>query len=206
MSKATQQIATAFQRLAVFWRSSQWQATKAFGLNPTQGEVLMRVSRQPERLGDLATMFGISQASLSDTVSSLEAKGLAKRRRDPTDGRIRQIEATPDGRRLAAGVPEAPAALEHAIAGLNETERGALARSLVKVIRVLQEAEAIPVQRMCVTCRHFRPYAHTEAARPHHCAFVNAAFGDASLRVDCGDHEAASADEAAAIRRRFETA
>lgn len=205
MVKTSQQIATAFQKLAVFWRSSQWQAAKEIGLNPTQGEVLLRISRRPERLADLATMFGISQASLSDTVSSLETKGLAIRRKDPDDGRVRRIEATPDGRLLAADVPEAPAVLEHVIENMSETERGALARSLVRIIRALQEAEAIPVQRMCVTCRHFRPYAHSEAARPHHCEFVNAAFGDASLRLDCDDHDAAPADEAVAMWRRFET-
>lgn len=205
MSQEAQQITTGFQKIAAFWRASQWQATGEIGLNPTQGEVLQRISRRPARLGELAEMLGISQASLSDTVSSLEARGLAQRRRDPDDGRIRQIEATAEGRRLAAGLPKAPVALERALEDLSDMERGALARSLIRIIRSLQEAGAIPVQRMCVTCRHFRPYAHSDAARPHHCEFVNAAFGGASLRFDCDEHEAAPADEAAAIWRQFET-
>ena len=67
----------------------------------------------------------------------------------------------------------------------------------------LQEARAIPVQRMCLTCRHFRPHVHDDPARPHHCAFVDAAFGDAALRLDCADHETARDEEAARARVVF---
>ncbi|HMQ94549.1 MAG TPA: MarR family winged helix-turn-helix transcriptional regulator [Amaricoccus sp.] len=197
MSSESRQIVTAFQRLALFWRASQWQVAREFGLNPTQGEVLARVAARPEWAADLAAALGISHASLSDTVSALDRKGLVRRRSDPDDGRARRIEATGAGTALAARMPEAPAALEEAIARLTEAERGGLLRSLVLIIRSLQEARAIPVQRMCLTCRHFRPHIHDDPVRPHHCAFVDAAFGDAALRLDCADHETATDEEAA---------
>lgn len=63
-----------------------------------------------------------------------------------------------------------------------------LLRSLVKVLRALQEAGDIPLQRMCVTCTHFRPHVHPDPANPHHCAFVDAPFGDRHLRLACPDH------------------
>ena len=63
--------------------------------------------------------------------------------------------------------------------------------TLVTMIKRLQDAGAIPIQRMCVSCRHFRPYAHADAAKPHHCAFVNAAFGQRDLRIECRDHSMA---------------
>jgi hypothetical protein len=68
----------------------------------------------------------------------------------------------------------------------------------VKIIRGLQEAGDIPVQRMCVTCRYFRPNVHDDRDRPHHCAFVDAAFGDPQLRLDCTEQEPASAAESRA--------
>ena len=95
MQPQTRQIATAFERLALFWRASQWLAAKDHGLNPSQGDVLQRIARQPERAADLALRLGISQASLSDTVSALVAKGMAERKPDPGDGRARLIEAIP---------------------------------------------------------------------------------------------------------------
>ena len=200
MSSQSRQIVTAFQRLALFWRAGQWQVAKELGLNPTQGEVLARVAARPERAADLAAALGISHASLSDTVSALDRKGLVRRRPDPDDGRARRVAATDAGKVMAARMPEAPAALEDAITGLAEAERGALLRALVLIICSLQEARAIPVQRMCLTCRHFRPHVHDDPARPHHCAFVDAAFGDAALRLECADHETARDEEAARAR------
>lgn len=197
MSSQSEQIIVALQRLAMFWRASQWQMAKELDLNPAQAAVLARVAERPQRVADLANVLAVSQASLSDTVSALDRKGLVNRRSDPEDGRARRIKATHNGIALAARMPAAPAALEDALAGLTETERGGLLRSLTLIIRSLQEARAIPVQRMCLTCRYFAPHAHDDPARPHHCGLVDAAFGDAALRLDCADHETATEEETA---------
>src|SRR3546814_1750116 len=76
---------------------------------------------------------------------------------------------------------------------LDDGERAAFLKGLTKMIGALQTRGTIPVQRMCVSCAHFRPNVHSDAATPHHCAFVDAAFGDASLRLDCDDHVEADA-------------
>ncbi|MGH8510685.1 MAG: hypothetical protein ACREU8_04680, partial [Gammaproteobacteria bacterium] len=44
-------------------------------------------------------------------------------------------------------------------------------------IPFLQERGEVPISRMCVTCQHFRPGVYDDPDTPHHCAFVNAAFG-----------------------------
>lgn len=206
MPNKTDQIVFGLGRIAALLRAGKWQAGSGAGLNPAQAEILARIADRPMRPGDLAAHLGVSPASLSDSVSSLVAKGFAERQPDPTDGRARRIAPTAAGAALAASLPTAPDALKGALDALPDLERGRLLRTLLHLIRSLQEARAIPVQRMCVTCRHFRPNAHDDAARPHHCAFVNAAFADASLRLDCGDHETALPEEAATIWRRFLTA
>lgn len=205
MDSDSKHIITALQRLAMFWRANQWLVAKDFALNPTQCEVLSRVAAKPERAIVLADALGISQASLSDSIAALDRKGLVRRRRDPDDGRARLIEATRAGTSLAERMPDAPAAMQEAIAGLAEEDRVGLQRCLSLIIRSLQEAEAISVQRMCLTCRHFRPYVHADPARPHHCGFVDAAFGDGGLRLDCADHETATEEEAARNRVRLST-
>lgn len=202
----TDQIAFGLGRLSALWRAGRWRAGADFGLNPTQGEILSRVAARPERPTDLAAQLGVTPASLSDSVSSLVAKGFAARKPDPADRRAQLVVPTERGRQVARRLPSAPEALAAAIETWPERQRAALLKMLVRLIRDLQQAHAIPVQRMCLTCRHFRPDAHADAARPHHCAFVDAAFGDASLRLDCDDHEAASAEDAAANLRRFEPA
>lgn len=206
MPSQTDQIVFGFGRIAALLRAGHWQAGSEAGLNPSQAEILSRIAGRPMRPGDLAAHLGVSPASLSDSVSALVAKGLAERRPDAQDGRARLVVATEDGTALAATLPAAPADFHAALDALPESERASLLRTLLHLIRELQQARAIPTQRMCVTCRHFRPHAHVDVARPHHCAFVNAAFGDADLRLDCGDHEEVPEEEAAAIWRRLTAA
>jgi hypothetical protein len=90
-----------------------------------------------------------------------------------------------------------------AVGELSAAEQAAFLRGLVTMIRTLQEKGRIPVARMCVTCRFFRPFRHDDPARPHHCAFVDAPFGDGQLRLDCPDHAAAPAEQAAATWQAF---
>ena len=98
---------------------------------------------------------------------------------------------TEDGRGLGRAVAAAASQVTAALAQLSPAEQADLLLTQVKLIRTLQQAGAIPIQRMCVSCRHFRPNARPAAARPHHCAFVNAAIGNRDLRLDCGEHESA---------------
>lgn len=206
MPNQTDQIVFGFGRIAALLRAGQWQAGSGAALNPAQAEILTRIANRPMRPGDLAAHLGVSPASLSDSVSSLISKGLAARQRDAQDGRARLVMATEDGKALAETLPSAPEDFQAALDALPESERAGLLRTLLHLIRELQQARAIPVQRMCATCRHFRPHAHIDAARPHHCAFVNAAFGDADLRLDCDDHDEVQEEEAAAIWRRLTAA
>jgi hypothetical protein len=87
--------------------------------------------------------------------------------------------------------------LDDAVDTLDAAEQAALLRALVKVIRSLQVAGDVPLQRMCVSSRYFRPYAHDDELNPHHCAYVDAPFGDRYLRLNCEEHVEANADDKA---------
>ena len=200
------QIAAGLARLGAFGRASMWQSVAELGLTPTQAEILQRVSARPERASDLAAQMGVTPATISDSVAALRAKGLVTRRPDPADRRAQHLVPTDAGRREVARIRPVSDRMQAAIEGLSAPDRGALLGALMRLIRSLQEARAIPVQRMCVTCRHFRPHAHDDARRPHHCDFVNAAFGEADLRLECREHEMAQTDAIAANWRRLDAA
>ena len=206
MDPDTTQIAFGLGRIAAALRAAQWQAATEVGLVPAQAEILTRIARHPMRPAEIAAHLGVSAASASDSISTLVAKGLAERRPDPTDGRAQLLVPTARGAELAASLSDASSPLDDALASLAGVDRAGLSHALTLLIRGLQDAKAIPVQRMCATCRHFRPRVHADPERPHHCEFVNAAFGDASLRLDCGEHEPASPDIAADHWRRFRAA
>ena len=54
MQPQTRQIATAFERLALFWRASQWLAAKDHGLNPSQGEICDATHNARLMVGDFS--------------------------------------------------------------------------------------------------------------------------------------------------------
>lgn len=196
----------ATQRLAAALRADQWDGAAMHGLNPAQAQLLAHlVARAPAavRVGDLARQLGVSQPSATDSVGALVRKGLATKGPDPADARAAAVRPTEAGTALSARLATGGGATLDALATLPPADQAALLGLLLKTIRALQEAGAIPPQRLCVTCRHFRPHAHNDADRPHHCALVDAPFGARHLRVDCAEHDPAPPLAAAETWRRY---
>jgi DNA-binding MarR family transcriptional regulator len=198
-------VVTALNKLAMVLRWGAWQQSGRHGLHPTQAQIITLLAARPKglRLRDLAAALGVTAATTSDSVAALVRKGLVEKSHVLEDARGVVVTVTPDGEREAAAISTWPDAMLAAVGDLDTAEQAALLRVLVKMIRSLQERQAIPAARMCVTCRFFDPYAHPESDRPHHCRFVDAPFGDAELRVDCLDHDPAPHDEQAALWNQF---
>jgi DNA-binding MarR family transcriptional regulator len=180
------------ERVGAALRADQWEGLSKTPLNPTQAQILSFLSRRGgARIGAVAAALSVSQPTATDSIAALERKGLAERRTEPQDARATMAAATPRGRALLKSVESRVGATERALASLDVGEQARLLTLVIKLIRNLQREGAIAPQRMCVACRHFRPYAHDDAKAPHHCGLVDAAFGDESVRLDCPDHEAA---------------
>lgn len=181
------------EKIALVLRSDLWAASGAEGLNPTQAQALALLAGRPDglRAKDIAAHMAVSPPTIADTLAALERKGLVTRAPDPEDSRALRVRLTEEGQKVGSALAQAESHVATALAQLSPTQQSDLLTAQVTIIRSLQLAGAIPEQRMCVSCRHFRPNAYTGAAQPHHCAFVNAAIGDRDLRLDCGEHEAA---------------
>lgn len=193
---ANAHIMTGLSRIGMLLRSEGWRRAEATGLTPTQAQILAHLAgRGPARVGAIAGEIAVTQPTASDAVAALVRKGYVEKRPDPEDARAAQLHPTAAGRRIARDLAVWPDALLGAVDMLDPAETAAFLKGLTKMIGALQMRGAIPVQRMCVSCAHFRPNVHPDAARPHHCAFVDAPFGDASLRLDCSDHGEAAAPE-----------
>lgn len=186
-------IVEGLERIATALKSDDWSRAQAAGVNPTQLSILKALAGRHAGLSvkDLSSVLGVSQPTATDSILALERKSLVEKRPDPADGRAVRVVITDVGKAVVRSGSEAAGAVGQATAALGDADQEELLVQLVSVIRQLQERGSIPIQRMCVGCRHFRPYAHDDAARPHHCNFVDAAFGQQDLRIDCRDHEAA---------------
>lgn len=187
-------IAIGLTKIGLFLRWQAWRQAEATRLTPTQTQILVHlVRRGPARVSAIADQIAVTQPTASDAVAALVRKGYVEKRADPEDGRATRLYAKKSASRVVAEMEAWPDALLEAVDILDPVERAALLKGLMKMIRTLQMRGAIPVQRMCASCQYFRPYQHTYAAEPHHCAFVDAAFGNAALRLDCNDHVEADA-------------
>ncbi len=200
----SRRITAGLLKLGLASKSRAWQEGSTQGLTPTQGQILALLHLQPGmRLSEVAAALAVKPATASDAVQTLVYKGLVQKTRAPEDARAVRLTLTAAGQRAAERVTTWSDFLLTAVDALTPAEQAVLLRGLVKMIRTLQIRGQIPVSRMCVTCHFFRPYVYPDPLRPHHCAFVEAPFGDGHLRLDCPDHQVAPAAEAQRLWEAF---
>lgn len=199
-------ISEGLARLAMAMRGDDWARAEATGLKPTQLAILDTLAGrdEPMRVKEIAADLGVSQPTATDSIAALERKGHLAKAASAGDKRAAAVAITAAGRAILAEASAGEGKAAAAARALPSGEQEDLLMSIVKMIRHLQEADAIPVQRMCATCRYFRPYQHDDAAKPHHCDFVNAAFGQRDFRVDCREHETADPATRAATWDAFQ--
>jgi DNA-binding MarR family transcriptional regulator len=204
-SDIARRLRDGFERIGAAMRAEHWARAGEAGLNPTQARALAFVAASPSgaRVGAVAAHLGVTQPTATDSLAALTRKGLVGKTVDVADARAAALRATPLGEETAHGLAAAVTATDHALDTLTLAEKTALLDSVVKIIRALQNAGAISPQRLCATCDYFRPHAHQDAAAPHHCALVDAAFGAEALRLDCPEHVAAAPERAAEMWREF---
>jgi DNA-binding MarR family transcriptional regulator len=193
-------------RVGAVMRSDDWLRAREAGMNPAQMAILEALEGRENGLSvkEITLILGVSQPSATDSINALERKGYVVKQPVPGDRRAVTVCITDAGRQSRFASDMAVGEADRAIRALSEAEQEDLLISLIKMIRHMQEAGAIPVQRMCASCRYFRPFLHADAARPHHCDFVNASFGQRDLRIECREHETAPPDSRAATWETFQ--
>jgi DNA-binding MarR family transcriptional regulator len=195
-------VAMGLQKIGLALKHQLWRQANEDGLSPTQGQILAIVALSPSSSSEIATRLGVSLPTVSDSVRALVEKGLVIKEADPRHPRASLLKLTTAGKRIASKVAGWPEFLSSAVGSMSNHEQEVFLSGLVKMIRSLQEDGQIPVNRMCVTCRYFRPNVH-EGDAPHHCAFVDAPMKLRHLRLDCAEHEAATPEQQAEAWKRF---
>lgn len=191
-------LASALSKVSVSLKRRLWRDAASRRISPLQAQILAFLRQRPTHgatVTDITRMLGVTMPTASDVIAVLVRRGLLRKIRTEGDGRVFNVMLTARGRRRAEQVMGWPDFLLWAAELLPVEEQESLLRTLVKLIKAIQDRGEIPVARMCVTCTHFRPYIHSDSQRPHHCALVDAPFGDRLIRVDCNEHEAADPEQ-----------
>lgn len=186
-------IVAAIERLSRALRSLLQDAVSRRGLSPIQGQILLFLDTHEPGLAHVAHLareFELTPATVSDSVSSLEAKGLLRRERVPIDARMSTLRLTESGRTLARELSTWTEPLRQAIAGADVGAQEGALLFLMGLIERMQHQGLVTMARMCFTCRFFRRDAHPGDAAPHHCALLDRPLPVSALRVDCPEYEA----------------
>jgi DNA-binding MarR family transcriptional regulator len=187
-------IVAALERLGqVFWILLREKAQE-YGLSPIQARFLVYLlyhDVELRRVSQLAREFGLTQATVSDAVDSLEAKGLVGREHWPEDGRVMTLRLSPQGELVAAELSTWADAVKEHLDLCPSEEKEVVMRFLMSLIGGLQRSGVITVARMCVTCRFLQRDAHPGTHSPHHCRLLDVPLAGSDLRVDCPEHQLA---------------
>jgi DNA-binding MarR family transcriptional regulator len=186
-------VVACLERLSRVLGPLLWDKARLYRLSPIQLKLLIHLYYHPtgrRRITYLAKEFNLTQATISDSVSALEAKGLVKRQVSPDDRRAIDLELTDRGRELALDLMDWADPLRVGLRSFTPKEKVSLMQALMKVISDLKRAGLIDVARLCITCRYFTTETTPGATTPYYCRLLDRPLAEEELRVDCVDHEA----------------
>jgi DNA-binding MarR family transcriptional regulator len=185
-----QRLATGLARVAVAVHLADGAGGSAEPIERTlsQQQVLLMLYRRREvyPLAELAQDLGMDRSDILAAVSTLAKDGQVQTQPNPSyrpdDLGIRLTEA---GGRQPFDIQNWAANLMATLHTLTDEDQRQLLGLVTGHIRDLQDTGAIPVTRMCVTCRFFDGHRHAGSDLPHHCWLVDKPFGYRELRLRC---------------------
>jgi DNA-binding MarR family transcriptional regulator len=132
-------------RLAKHLDRARRQSFGRHGLDAAEFDVLAALRRAgpPYELtpGALMTQTMVSSGTVTHRVDKLQARGLVRRRPDPTDGRVVRVRLSARGRtRVDAALADLLDREQALLAGLSDRQRASLARLLRTVVAPFDSA------------------------------------------------------------------
>ena len=183
-------VALLVDRLARLTRELQYVA----GLNPAQWEALRylasanRYSRSP---GAVAQFLGATKGTTSQTLITLESKGLIER--SPCRGDRRQVDLalTPAGQALVADDPIA--GVELVARDLDDEMGAGLVKGLSRLLHDLQHRLGVKEFGVCENCTLFCVKdAAGAGAESHRCGLTGEQLNDDEPKLRCVEFRGAA--------------
>jgi DNA-binding MarR family transcriptional regulator len=159
------------------------------GLKPVQLQALRylfnanRFSRTPRAL---TAWLGQTKGTVSQTIASLEKRGLVARSGDLCDRRIIRLELTDAGLAIARTDGDVASAM---LAHLDDNEQATAEALLGKMLGGHVAARGFRPMGICHTCRHFE--RGEPPASGHRCALLGVTLDDDDAQRVCIEQEAA---------------
>ncbi len=183
-------FAAALERLADVWKQFLIDTSKQHRLSPLQLQILWVLNRlkQPKdrTVSALSRYFGVTMATISDSLRVLRQKGYVQSQFLAEDQRFQIFELTASGRALLEQLPNFADMLSEAFETIPFQAQEQTYEVLLHIIAVLQQQGVIQVQRMCFSCHFYRSH---HRGYPHFCALLQQPLQTAELRLECPDYQ-----------------
>ena len=156
------------------------------GLVPVQWEALRYLARAnalSNSPGALARYLGATKGTVSQTLLSLEKKGLVHKAARGGDARSVVLTLTDQGKALLA--EDGVSILERDIENLSDKTRRRLDRALDGLLRAATLRLKEPSFGICTTCRYYREGG---TGAPDQCMKMSAALTEAETNLICIEH------------------
>ncbi|WP_152266684.1 MarR family winged helix-turn-helix transcriptional regulator [Agriterribacter humi] len=182
-------IVASLEKISQAFRVLLWQESRDFALSPIQVQVLIFLlyhSEEKRKVSYLAAEFNMTKATISDTIKALDQKGLIRKAYEPNDTRSYIMHLTEKGREIAKKTSLFTREIHAPVDQLHADDKETLLLSLLNIIRHLNKAGVITIQRMCLTCAYYQP---SENGQKHFCKLLNQNLQVTDLRIDCPEYE-----------------
>jgi DNA-binding MarR family transcriptional regulator len=177
----TLEVAAVLERLSRLLR----QAGHAEGLMPVQWEALRylaRANRLSNSPGAMARYLGATKGTISQTILTLEKKGLLKKESRLSDVRSVILKLTEAGEAALLKDPLAP--LNHDIAELGGKTRRRMARGLSDLLKQEALRQDQPLFGKCADCRYYR---EGTLDTPHNCMLDQVDLTETEAKKTCAE-------------------
>ncbi len=181
-------IVASLERISQAFRVLLWQESMAFSLSPIQVQILIFLlyhSSDKRTVSYLAEELNVTKATISDAIKSLDSKKLIKKTVNPGDTRSYIIHLTTRGKEIAGRTSLFTRELHEPLNNWSTEEKNSMLLNLLDIIRHLNKAGVITVQRMCANCTYYQ----SGEGRQHYCSLLNQNLSVADLRIDCPEHQ-----------------
>lgn len=175
-----EKLLALLERLAQAERALLTREAHRLGLTATQAHLLLHLAERPQGVVDLAALFALTPATVSEALAALERKGLLQRVRDQEDLRRWTLKPTERGRALAETLRRYAKPLQRALDAVEDPE--GLLLGLMALLASLVRQGVMAETGLCLTCRHLR------REEGFFCALLQIPLAPLDLRLACPDH------------------
>ncbi|QPJ62956.1 MAG: MarR family transcriptional regulator [Candidatus Nitronauta litoralis] len=175
------------ERISSFFRSEIRLAGIDYDLHPIQLNALFylhRCNRYSDTHQGVSDYFGLTKGTVSQTLKSLESKGLIQKKKDMADGRVFHLKVTSEGIKVIEKFLPTQTG-EKALKKLPERTQKQLLENLRLLLQAMQKSNAMRPFGICRNCR----FNQKKGAGRYFCGLTEEALSRTDIELLCREYE-----------------